>query len=125
MTVLFDPASAIAASLCLTARTIDSKRPMSRHPRPCGWCDYSLDELRQMVDGFNAWAGFRERSGTYERHDARVFAERPRAEQARLILDAQAFPEDAPATPPVNTVAMEPPIEPPADAEEGPSWLTS
>lgn len=90
-TVLFDPAAAIAAGICLTARSVAPKT-LDRHPRPCGWCEYEPDELRQMIDGFNAWAGFRERSGTYERHDARVFAELPRAEQARLVLEAQAFP---------------------------------
>jgi hypothetical protein len=114
--VLFDPASAIAAGICLTARSV-APRTVDRHPRPCGWCDYSPDELRQMIDGFNAWAGFSERSGTYERHDARVFAELPRAEQARLVLEAQAFPPER---------AMERSPEPPADATEAdmtPSWM--
>lgn len=98
--VLFEPASAIAAGLCLAARAISDGRT-ARHPRPCGWCDYPLVDLRAMVAGFNEWAGFSERTHTYERHDARVFAELRPADQAALVLEAQAFP----------------------DLEEGPSWL--
>jgi len=116
MTVLFEPASAIAASLCLTARAVADKAITDRHPRPCGWCLYSPDELRQMVDGFNAWAGFRERTRTYERHDARIFAELPRAEQARLVLLAQAFEPMQPDPPP-------PAVAVPLRGKEVPSWL--
>jgi hypothetical protein len=90
--VLFDPAAAIAAGHCLTARSIDEKRRTTRaHPRRCAWCEYSAAELRQMVDGHNAWSGYRESTRTYERHDARVFAELPRERQQELVVEAQGF----------------------------------
>jgi hypothetical protein len=113
--VLFEPASAIAAGLCLAARTIAEGRSL-RHPRPCGWCDYPVDGLRSMIDGFNAWAGWHEKRRTYERHDCRVFAELPARRQAELVLEAQAFP----AAEPVAAVAAVPAHD--AD-EEGPAWL--
>ena len=93
MTLVIDePASAVAASLCLSAR--DRKgRTTARHPGRCGWCDWPEDELARMVEGFNAWAGFDERRGTYARHDARVFAELPRDRQAELVAAAQAIEE--------------------------------
>jgi hypothetical protein len=94
MSVILEPASAVAAGICLAARTI-GKPPgilRGRHPRPCGWCDYPVEDLRRLVDGYNVWAGFSERSRTYERHDARVFAELPAAVQAELVLAAQDFP---------------------------------
>lgn len=112
MTVLFEPASAIAASICIAARTLDSAR---RHPRPCGWCDYSVDELRSLVDGFNAWAGYDERKGTYRQFDARVFQGLPPKEQARQVLEAQAFPPLA--------QAMQPGASPPADVDPLPAFL--
>lgn len=116
MTVVFEPAEAIAAGLCLTARTI-AKGVTNRHPRPCGWCEYSIDELRQLIEGYNAWAGYKERGGTYERHEARLFQGLPRAEQARLVEIAQAFPSVPEA------VKAQPP--PPADAPaaQGPAWF--
>lgn len=97
MSVIDEPASAVAAALCLVARNNDGVT--SRHPRRCGWCDYPTDELVRMVDGFNTWAGFNDRRRTYERHDARVFAELPPARQAELVLAAQGFdPEPEPVT---------------------------
>jgi hypothetical protein len=94
--VLFEPASAIAAGICLTARTISDGRT-ARHPRPCGWCTYEPDDLRAMVSGFNAWAGYDERAHTYDRLDARAFQGLPVREQQQLVLEAQAFPPDEPA----------------------------
>lgn len=114
--VLFEPASAIAAGICLTARILADGRT-ERHPRPCGWCDYPPDALQRMVDGFNAWAGWSERTHTYQRHDARVFAELKPATQAAMVLEAQAFP--APAEP---VAEAETPSPHEAD-EEGPAWL--
>lgn len=103
MSVILEPASAVAAGICLAARTI-GKPPgilRGRHPRPCGWCDYPPDDLRRLIEGYNVWAGWSEKRRTYERHDARVFAELPAAVQAELVLAAQDFPalEPAPATP--------------------------
>lgn len=105
MTVIDEPAAAIAASRCLTARSI-ATRPgderTAQHPAPCDWCDFPLAYLAELVAGFNEWAGWRERSRTYERHDARVFAELPRAEQERRIVAAQGIDEPQPADPPSN-----------------------
>jgi hypothetical protein len=111
MTVLFEPASAIAAGLCLTARLLSNGVDKGRHPRPCGWCDYAVEELRQLVDGFNAWAGYDERRGTYSRFEASVFQGLPASEQARLVLAAQAFEP------------MEPATATPADADPLPAFL--
>jgi hypothetical protein len=93
-TVIDEPASAVAAALCLSARDRDGVT--RRHPRRCGWCDYPAGVLRSMVEGFNAWAGYDDRRGTYDRHDARVFQGLPRARQAELVRDAQGFEEDVP-----------------------------
>jgi len=112
VTVLFEPASAIAASICIAARTLSS---VARHPRPCGWCDWPTDELRKMLEGFNAWAGYDERKGTYRQFDARVFQGLPPKEQARLVLEAQAFP------PPAQPV--QPAAAAPADADPLPAFL--
>lgn len=106
MSVLFEPAAAIAAAICIAARTLEVT---TRHPRRCAWCDWPLDELERMVDGFNAWAGYDERRGTYRQFDASAFQGLPRTEQQRLVAEAQALQPD----PPLPTDAV----------EEGPSWL--
>jgi hypothetical protein len=118
MTVIFEPAAAIAAGLCLTARVVDQRGETARHGRRCGWCDYSTDDLRQLVEGYNAWAGYDERRGTYGRHEARVFQGLARAEQQRLIEEAQAF-----GPPPPEPVVPAP--APPADADPLPAFLRS
>lgn len=119
MSVIDEPAAAVAASLCLTARVIADHAVTTRHPSRCGWCDYPVTELAAMVDGFNAWAGFDERNGTYQRHDARIFAELPRERQRALVIEAQAFEVEEPPPP----EPMDAPAAPPADAAEVPSWL--
>jgi len=87
-----DPPEAIAAGLCLTARALDPEaRRTGRHPRECGWCFYPDEALRELLAAFNAWAGYSERSRTYARHEARVFAELSRDRQAELVLAAQGF----------------------------------
>ena len=126
MTVLFEPAEAIAAGHCLTARTISrAAQPAATtaHPRRCAWCDWPAEELRSMVEGYNAWAGYDPARGTYGRHEARVFQDLPRAEQQRQVIAAQGLEE--PVAEPVQPVDTAPP--PPADAEEDaamtPSWM--
>jgi hypothetical protein len=108
-----DPPSAIAAGICLTARALDPERRLAgRHLRECGWCFYPTEALAELVAAFNAWAGFHERSRTYARHEARIFAELPRDQQAALVLAAQGFePEAEPAE---DLLEAESP--PPADA---------
>jgi hypothetical protein len=99
MTVIDEPAAAVAAGRCVTARSLavpGRDRTMANHPGPCAWCDYPLADLARMVDGFNAWAGWDERRRTYDRHDARVFQDLPRAEQERRIVEAQGFDLVAP-----------------------------
>lgn len=89
--VLFEPEAAIAASRCVIARSVsDGRTP--QHPRACGWCDYPLADLRSMVEGFNQWAEYSNRSHTFGRHELRVWSEMPRAEQEARIVAAQAFP---------------------------------
>lgn len=110
-TMLFEPASAVAAGHCLTARLVDKDATTNAHPRRCGWCDFPLDALRQLIDGFNEWAGFDPKTGKYAQHDARAFQGLPQREQARLVLEAQSF--DAESSP------AEPAIEP----EEDDAWL--
>jgi hypothetical protein len=91
-----EPASAIAASLCLVARDRDGRTP--RHPRRCSWCDYPAAELARMVGEFNEWAGLDQRTGRYARHSVWSFNELPAKRQAELVLEAQGFePEPMPA----------------------------
>lgn len=86
-----DPAAAVAAGICLVAQVLGAQTP--RHPRRCGWCEYPPDELSRMLTAFAGWAGREERTGTYGRHEARVFAELPRSRQLELVTAAQAFDE--------------------------------
>ena len=111
MAVIDEPAAAIAASRCLTARSL-SRKPggeWTESPaRRCGWCDYPPEVLAALIDGFNAWAGWSERSRTYERHDARVWAEMARRdhdEAERQIVAAQGL---QPMTPLEEPPAREP-----------------
>jgi hypothetical protein len=114
-----DPAVAIAMGRCLTARAVarrdETFRPMPHHDRPCGWCDYPVDELQAAVIEFNNWAMFNDRLSTSGRHATRTFAhELSREDQEALIVAAQGFP---PLTQPL------PPSEPPAPVvQEDPSW---
>lgn len=106
MAVIDDPAVAVAAADCVSSRSIG--RLTARHPRPCQWCDYPLDELRRMVEGFVVWAKPKDRGNAtvYDRHDAQVFAELARKDPAKadqLVADARG---EAPAPPP-------PPLAPP------------
>lgn len=114
MAVIDDPAAAVAAGLCLTARAVDRDARTTRHPRRCGWCDYPTHELQRMVDGWNEWAAPNERRGTYGRHEARAFQGLSRTEQLRQVLAAQAFdPEPMPAVSPPQA----------DDQEEDVPWL--
>lgn len=83
MSVIDEPAVAVAASRCLTARTVarragDEWTPS--HPRTCAWCDYPTAALARLVDGFNAWAGAKDVEGrrVYARYDVQRFAEEAR-----------------------------------------------
>jgi hypothetical protein len=113
VTVIFEPAAAIAAGICMTARTIAEGRT-DRHPRPCGWCDWELDALRQMVDGFEAWAN-RDKAGVPRRFEVVAFQSQPQRLQAEQVLAAQAFPE------PVATPSAAPAHD---SDEEGPTWAS-
>lgn len=150
MTVIFDPPAAIAAGICLTARTIADGRT-ARHPRPCGWCDWALDALRSMVAGFEAWADRDPKTGIPRRFEAVVFQSLPPREQAALVTGAQSFPDNGegaveslsesvrlgphgshvrgetgsntPAETPVEPVAAAPPMPAHDDDEGGPTWM--
>lgn len=123
MAVIDEPAVARAIDRCLAARSLADRRgPVTRvHPRPCGWCDYPLDELRRLLEGFNAWAGWDERRRTYERHDVRVWAEAARRDPAAAeaaICSAQDFAQ--PVTTTTEPSAREPrapATAPPVDPE--------
>ena len=97
MAVITEPEVAVAIGRCVTARSLATvtRQVTSQHPRRCAWCDYPLAELARMVEGYNAWAGYSERSGTYQRHEARVFAELPRDEQVRRIVAAQGLESES------------------------------
>lgn len=110
MTVLFEPASAIAAGLCLTARSIADGRT-ERHPRPCGWCDYDLPALERLIAGFEAWADRDPRTGVPRRFEVVVFQSQPGRLQDEQIVAAQAF----------EPIAA--PMPEPAHDEEGPAWM--
>lgn len=124
MNVIDDPAAAIAASRCLTARSLAGRQgPVTvQHPRPCAWCDYPLDGLSRMVQGFLEWSGFSERTRTYSRHDARLFDELTRRDPAAAeaeIVAAQGLEALEPEPPPP---AHESPPPAPAVDEELAAW---
>jgi hypothetical protein len=48
-----------------------------------------------MVQGFNAWAGWKDATQAYARFDVQAFAELPRDEQRRLVVEAQQMAEEA------------------------------
>lgn len=96
MTVIDEPHDAVAASRCLTARSLDTGRGAvtAQHPRRCAWCAIDLAELTRRIEGWNAWADPKDRgrSTVYERHAARTFVEWSRkqpAEAEALIVAAQ------------------------------------
>lgn len=133
---IFEPPAAIAAARCVVSRTRPDRRgaPIDpEHPRECAWCPFPTDELVRAVEGFNAWAGWDERSRTHERHDVRLFAELPRERQHQLVVEAQEFvpppPEPVAVQAPTNPPAVvQPPAEPDPPsppAVEAPSWLVS
>ena len=115
MTRLEDPASAVAASLCVGARMPGGTGATRRHPRRCGWCDWPPAELSRMVEAFNLTAGRDERRGTWARHDVRVFTSLPRAEQEALVAATQGFEPEAAPRPPMDDGAFAP-------ADEGWPW---
>jgi hypothetical protein len=88
------PASASAIAKCALARTRPS-RPGGKdiwtelaarigvsnsHPRECGWCIYSVDELNQMLASFDLYG-----------EDATWFRGQTAARQHAMVLEAQAF----------------------------------
>jgi hypothetical protein len=103
VSVIDDPAAAVAAGLCLTARSLGERT--ARHPRRCDWCGYPVPELERMVRGFVEWARPDPRTGAYADFEARRFQALPRDEQLALVAAAQGLEE----------------LPPPA--EELPSWL--
>ena len=110
MTHIDDPASAVAASLCLAARSVDDRGRTRRHPGECSWCAWPVPQLAEMIAGFNREAGYNPRRGTHERLDARVFAEQRRADQVAQVTEAQGLePMEQPAAAPLD--------------EELPAWL--
>ena len=124
MSVIFGAPEAIAAARCLNARSIDVKGRTPDHPRRCGWCPEELADLRRLVEGFNAWAGYKPagaQGGTAERHEVRLFLELPRDRQRELIEAAQQLVAE-PVVPPPSSPAVEPP---PPPLKEGPAWLAS
>lgn len=116
MTV-FDPEVAVAIGRCVTARSIELPgRVDPEHPRRCGWCGHPTSELVAALTWFNTWAGWSERSRTYERHDVRIFAELPRDQQRARVLTAQDFEPDEPIQEPAARPAH-------AAGPEAPSWF--
>lgn len=123
MAVIDEPAAAVAAARCLSARTLarrpgDEWRPT--HPRRCAWCAYEPATLSGMLDGWNAWSGAKERgrATVYERYSAQAFSELQRrdpAEAERQIVEAQgleAEPMEAQAPGPAH------------DSEDVTAWLS-
>ena len=80
MTTYLEPAAAAAAAKCHDARRLRASGVTEAHPRRCGWCVYTLDELAAMVEAFDM------RGMT-----ARWFRELPAAQQAAMVIEAQAF----------------------------------
>ena len=92
-----DAPSAIAAGLCVAARSRKGSTT-KLHPRRCGWCELPVGELAEAVAAFNLAAGFVDaRYGVSARRpDVQRFLELPPAERERLIAEAQELePEPA------------------------------
>lgn len=130
MAVIDEPAAAIAAGRCLTARSL-SKRPggefeRDNHPRRCDWCDFPLDVLAALIDGFNDWAWFKPRTNTYARYDAQTWAEMARRhpEQAEAeIVAAQGLEPVTERNEPPAHESPPAPTAPPVDKELA-AWTT-
>lgn len=117
-----DPAIAAAMGRCLTARVLSPDHPFTeRHPRPCGWCEWPTAELRAGLDAYNDWAAPVGRTHRSGRHVPRVFAELRQAEQEALIVEAQAFPEQEPASDPEPVQVVEPSATPVIEEEN--AWV--
>lgn len=101
MTAVLDPASAVAAGICVSARlraTEGRRAVTARHPiQGCGWCDWPLEALIAAVEEFDP-----------DGPEARTFAGLRRERQEAMVLAAQAIPE--------------PPARPAAPAAE-PGWF--
>lgn len=125
-----EPAAAIAAARCLTARTIARRVGdtwTESHPRECSWCDLPLDFLRDAIDGWNAWAGAEDRGHgvVFRRYDAQAFAELSRQhpdEAERQIVAAQGFTE--PAEDPLPEASTPPAHQPDPVDEELAAWTS-
>lgn len=131
MSVIDEPHDAVAASRCLTARSLDTGRGAvtAQHPRRCTWCAIDLAELTRMVEGWNAWADPRDRgrSTVYVRHAARTFVEWARkqpAEAEALIAAAQGL-EPLPGPEPQAIEAPQPPPahDPSTVDEDVSAWM--
>lgn len=103
MTVIDEPAVAVAIGHCLTARSLADRRGAitTQHPRPCAWCDFPLEYLDQLVKGFLAWAEPKDQGGAtvYGRFDANRFAELARHDPETALAQvraAQELVEEAP-----------------------------
>lgn len=99
VSVIRDPAIAVAAAKCHLARWHDMKGilPNGFHPEDCGFCDYPADRLAEAVVEFSNWAGLHQTKTSDETVAVRVDVERflslPREEQSRLVLKAQGYEE--------------------------------
>lgn len=82
---VLDPPSAAAVAIChLTRAGAESpvKAVSRRHPRRCGWCDYSVADLARMLAGFD-----------HHGPEANRFRRMPVNAQVRLTTTAQSFEE--------------------------------
>ncbi len=95
MTTL-EPASAVAAAKCLTARLwvpgMGALDPGALHPRPCAWEDFTRDELAHLLADFNSEAGYNDRTNRYADQAVQRFRASP--DQSRQVRAAQ-YPEEA------------------------------
>lgn len=102
VSVIRDPAIAVAAAKCHLARWRDMKTILgisanSFHPAECGFCDYPADRLAEAVVEFSEWAGLYQTKASDDtlpvRDQVESFLMLPRHEQLRLVEKAQSYDE--------------------------------
>lgn len=99
VSVIRDPAIAVAAAKCHLARwkmgQVLGIATNAFHPEECGFCDYPADRLAEAITEFANWAGLYQTKKSDEplpvRDDVERFLMLPREEQHRLVEKAQGY----------------------------------
>lgn len=105
VSVIRDPAIAVAAAKCWLARwhkgggaKMVGVPVNSFHPADCGFCEYPTDRLIAAVSEFREWAGLEPPEFMDQpiavRDTVETFLGLPSHEQKRLVMKAQGYDND-------------------------------